>query len=358
MLNMGGPATVPEVGPFLQRLFSDPEIIALGPLQGTLGPFIAKRRTPRIEKQYEEIGGSPIRRWTEIQGRGVTERLDKALPALAPFKSYIAFRYAHPLTEETLLEMKRDGVQRAIAFSQYPQYSCTTAGSSMNHLWRELRRLGMEQDFQWSVIDRWPVHPGYVSAIVKLVQEGLDRFPADVRSQVPIVFSSHGLPQKIIERGDQYAQEVAGTVQAVMQKLEYSNPYIHAWQSKVGPLPWLVPKTEKVLEGLGKQGFKNVLVAPVGFTSDHVETLFELDIEYKESAMKAGIERFERAASLNDEPLFIDALADVVKTHIESGQVSTNQYRINCAYCVNRTCRSVVNPIKPYSNLRTEFGFK
>jgi ferrochelatase len=219
MLNMGGPNNLEEVGPFLKNLFSDGEIITLGPLQDILGPLISSRRTPAITEQYRSIGGrSPIRTWTEEQGRGMVERLDKISPDTAPHKAYTMFRYAAPLTEETLLEMKRDGVERVVAFSQYPQFSCTTTGSSLNHLWRELKRLNLGEQFQWSVLDRWPTHPGFLKALEQRVQAGLDDFDENVRDRVVVVFSAHSLPMKVVNRGDQYVPEVAATANAVMER--------------------------------------------------------------------------------------------------------------------------------------------
>lgn len=145
------------------------------PFQSFLAPFIAKRRTPKIEAQYAQIGGgSPIKSWTKIQGDGMAKLLDELSPATAPHKAYTAFRYAKPLTEDCLAEMKADGVKRAIAFTQYPQYSCSTTGSSLNELWRELVRgpadgtgkeLGKPAEdlgIEWSVIDRWGLHPGFI----------------------------------------------------------------------------------------------------------------------------------------------------------------------------------------------------
>jgi ferrochelatase len=163
---------IPEVHPFLSRLFHDHDLIPL-PFQRFLAPWIAKRRTPQIEKQYEEIGGgSPIRRWTSTQGKLMTELLDEMCPATAPHKAYIAFRYADPLTEDCLEEMRQDGVERAIAFTQYPQYSCSTTGSSINELHRVLKKEAADdakkgskegvpekKAIEWSVIDRWPTQP-------------------------------------------------------------------------------------------------------------------------------------------------------------------------------------------------------
>lgn len=353
MMNMGGPSTQEEVGPFLHNLFSDGEIITLGPLQNTLGPFIANRRTPKIQEQYAEIGGgSPIGKWTKIQGEGMVKLLDELSPETAPHKAYTCFRYAAPLTEETLSEMKADGVTRAIAFSQFPHFSCTTSGSSLNHLWRELRRLDMGEDFKWSVLDRWPEHPGFIQAVSDNIKEGLKQFPEEVRDEVAIVFSAHSVPMKVVNRGDQYVTEVASTVQQVMKSLEFSNRYILAWQSKVGFLPWMGPSTSEVIKGYGRQGHRYVMAVPIAFTSDHIETLFEIDIEYKEEAEEAGIEMFKRAPSLNDSPVFQEALADLVANHIKSGQVATPQYGINCAGCTNASCRIIMNPIAPYNRHR------
>lgn len=349
MLNMGGPSDQEEVGPFLSNLFADGEIITLGPLQNTLGPWIANRRTPKIQEQYAEIGGgSPIGKWTKIQGQGMVEELDRLHPETAPHKFYVAFRYANPLTEDALTQMKADGVTRAVAFSQFPQFSCTTSGSSMNHLWRELRRLDMGDDFQWSVMDRWPTHPGFIEAVADNIREGLKQFPEDVRDEVSILFSAHSVPMKVVNRGDQYISEVAATVQHVMKDINFSNRYVLAWQSKVGFLPWMGPSTSDVIKGYGRQGHRYVMVVPIAFTSDHIETLFEIDIEYAEEAHEAGIEMFKRAPSLNGSKKFQAALGEIVADHLASGEACSPQYAINCSGCVNSSCRIIVNPVAPY----------
>lgn len=152
---------VADTNDFLTRLFSDKDLIPL-PFQDYLAPLIARRRTPQIEDQYEKIGGgSPILKWTRAQGKGMTSILDELSPETAPHKAYVAFRYARPLSEECLAEMRKDGVTRAVAFTQYPQYSCSTTGSSLNEMYRKLKTEG-GQGIQWSVIDRWPTHPGLV----------------------------------------------------------------------------------------------------------------------------------------------------------------------------------------------------
>lgn len=345
MLNMGGPNDLDEVGPFLGRLFGDKEIINLGPLQPVLGPYIVNRRTPKIKEQYKEIGGrSPIRMWTDEQGKGMVAHLDQLSPETAPHKAYTMFRYAAPLTEETLLQMKADGVKRAVAFSQYPQFSCTTTGSSLNHLWRELRRLDMGEDFEWSIIDRWPTHEGFLDALEDRIRCGLESFDEDVRDRVVVMFSAHSLPMSVVNRGDQYVPEVNATAHAVMTRLNFSNRYVVAWQSQVGPSAWMGPKTEDVIKGLAKQAHKHVLAVPIAFTSDHIETLFEIDVEYAEEAEELGID-FRRSESLNASPLIMKAQADIVAQHLQTGEVCTPQYNMNCAGCVNPTCRTLLNPV-------------
>lgn len=152
---------MPETHDFLKNLFSDGDLIPL-PFQSVLAPLIARRRTPQIEKQYTDIGGgSPILKYTRLQGERMAALLDELHPATAPHKAYVAFRYAQPLTEQAAREMKADGVTRAVAFTQYPQYSCSTTGSSLNELYRK-GKAGELGQIEWSVIDRWGTHPGFI----------------------------------------------------------------------------------------------------------------------------------------------------------------------------------------------------
>jgi ferrochelatase len=345
MMNLGGPATLDEVEPFLLELFADREIIQL-PLQRWLGPFIARRRTPKVRNLYAGIGGgSPILRYTEAQGRGMVDRLNRLSPETAPHKFYVAFRYTHPRSEDALRAMRADGVERAVAFTQYPQFSCSTTGSSLNELWRAAARSSLRDAFEWSVIDRWPVHPGFVDAMTETVREGMELFePAD-REQVLILFSAHSLPLDVIDRGDSYPQEVGASVQRVVEQLGRSNPYILAYQSDVGPVRWLGPSTAQVLSRLGARGHRHVLVVPIAFTSDHIETLSELDREYGEVAHRAGITHYKRAPALNDRPLFLDGLAQIVKEHLASGLAHSSQYLTRCAGCTNPQCRNILNPV-------------
>ena len=348
MMNLGGPKDLSEVEPFLLELFADREIIQL-PMQDQLGPFIARRRVKGVQKNYEDIGGgSPILEWTELQGRGMCERLDELSPETAPHKFYVAFRYINPRSEDALQAMKRDGVKRAVAFTQYPQFSCATTGSSLNELWRAARRLDLQNEFEWSVIDRWPTESTFVDAMAQTVRDGLSQFSEQDREDALILFSAHSLPMSIINRGDAYPLEVSATIHEVMKRLNYSNEYLLSYQSEVGPVPWLGPSTEKVIEQLGEKKRRNVLVVGIAFTSDHIETLHELDIEYGELAHEAGITNYKRAPALNGMPLFQDALANIVAQHLASGEACSPLYGLRCPGCVNPQCRNILNPVAPY----------
>lgn len=230
-LNMGGPSTLDEVGDFLSRLFvsiadvpeplgdanlpqADGDLIPLGRLQNYLGPLISKRRTPKIQKQYDAIGGgSPIRKWSEYQSSEMCKILDKISPETAPHKPYVAFRYADPLTEEMYTQLLKDGFGngrggRAVAFTQYPQYSCSTTGSSLNELWKWRHRLegktnkeSGDGSITWSVIDRWPVHSGLVEAFAQNIEAKLAEYPEERRKDVVLLFSAHSLPMSVVNRG-------------------------------------------------------------------------------------------------------------------------------------------------------------
>lgn len=231
---MGGPSTVDEVGGFLSRLFvsittvsdlitatnrllqADADLIPLGRLQNYIGPFIATRRTPKIKEQYAAIGGgSPIRKWSEHQCEEMCKILDQVSPETAPHKPYVAFRYANPLTEEMYKRLLADGFGngkggRAVAFTQYPQYSCSTTGSSLNELWKWRQRLegkadladeGSDGSINWSVIDRWPTHPGLVEVFASNIEKTLAEYPEERRKDVVLLFSAHSLPMSVVNRG-------------------------------------------------------------------------------------------------------------------------------------------------------------
>ncbi|KZZ94188.1 ferrochelatase precursor [Moelleriella libera RCEF 2490] len=348
-LNMGGPARTDEVGDFLSRLFSDGDLIPLGRLQGYLGPLLSKRRTPMIQSQYAAIGGgSPIRKWSEYQCAEMCKILDKVSPETAPHKPYVAFRYANPLTEEMYHQLFADGFGngkggRAVAFTQYPQYSCSTTGSSLNELWKWRHRLENKHvnetgagTITWSVIDRWPVHAGLIEAFAQNIEAKLAEFPQERRRDVVLLFSAHSLPMSVVNRGDPYPAEVAATVYNVMQRLNFSNPYRLCWQSQVGPSAWLGPQTSTTVEQYIAKGQKDMVLIPIAFTSDHIETLYELDHEV--IGESGHTETIKRVDSLNGSRVFIDALADIAKSHLESGIACSRQMGLRCPSCKSERC--------------------
>lgn len=322
LMNMGGPAKVSETYDFLLRLFSDKDLIPLGPFQEYTAKFIAWRRYKTIEEHYEEIGGgSPILKYSEAQAQGACEILDKVHPSTAPHLPYVAFRYARPLTEETYQKMLDDGITRAIAFSQYPQYSFSTTRSNVNELHKRAKELDPEGKIQWSYIQRWPTHKSFINTTARHIRNELEKFPAEHRKEVMILFSAHSLPMTVVNTGDPYVAEVCASAYAVMQKLQFYNPYRVTWQSQVGPQPWLGAQTQRAIQTLEKQpDYKGVVVVPIAFTSDHIETLHEIDIEMREEVKRPELLR--RSESLNGDPEFIQGLADMVVEHLDSDEAS------------------------------------
>lgn len=341
LLTMGGPQDQAAVGPYLRRLFLNHEIMQM-PAQRFLGPMVAKVRSPHVRELYRTIGGgSPLYRWTREQADEIARQLDVRSPETAPHRGYVAFRYTDPLTEEALREMHADGVRRAVAFVQFPQYSCATSGASLNELWREAARIGLADAFDWSVLDRWSTHPSYIKALASTITDGLAEFAPEDRDEVLILFSAHSLPAKAVDRGDPYPQEIGATVRAVLDTARVSNRYLLTYQSKVGPLPWQGPNTVKSLIGVAERGVRRVLVVGISFTADHIETLSEVDIELAETAEKAGIAEFRRAPALNARPDFLGALVDITAEHLAGTDRCSTQYPLRCPQCVNPDCRLI-----------------
>ncbi|SCU84153.1 LAMI_0C06458g1_1 [Lachancea mirantina] len=323
-MNMGGPSTVNETRDFLYQLFADNDLIPISrKYQPTIAKYISKFRSPKIEQQYREIGGgSPIKKWSELQAKRVCEILDEKCPESAPHKPYVAFRYARPLTGETYKRMLNDGVRRAIAFSQYPQFSYSTTGSSINELWRQIKKLDPERTINWSVIDRWPTNEGLVKAFAENITSKLQEFPEDIRKKVVLLFSAHSLPMDVVNTGDAYPAEVGATVWRVMEKLDFCNPYRLVWQSQVGPKPWLGAQTADAAEWLAPSE-PGLIFIPIAFTSDHIETLHEIDLGViGESPYK---DKLKRCESLNGNENFIEGMAALVEDHLKSGQLYSKQ---------------------------------
>ncbi|KAJ8947143.1 hypothetical protein NQ318_002504 [Aromia moschata] len=340
MLNMGGPERLDQVHDYLFKIMTDRDMIQLPIAQDVLGPWIAKRRTPKVQKMYEEIGGgSPILKWTKLQGKLLCDKLDKESPQTAPHKSYVAFRYVTPFTNDAFTELEKDGVEHAILFSQYPQYSCATAGSSFNEIYRYYKERKFPDHLKLSIIDRWGTHPLLVKCFADLIRKELEQVPEDKKNSVIILFSAHSLPLKTVNRGDAYPSEVGATVQLVMSELNFEYPYQLVWQSKVGPLPWLGPMTDEAIKTYVQQGRKSFIVVPIAFVNEHIETLHELDIDYcKDLAKEVNVDFIRRVPTPNDHPLFIQALSDIVKAHLKRKLPILPKFLTRCPHCVNDNC--------------------
>ncbi|MEH2303656.1 MAG: ferrochelatase [Nostoc sp.] len=311
LLNLGGPDKLEDVGPFLYNLFSDPEIIRLPFrwLQKPLAWFIASRRLKTSQENYKQIGGgSPLRRITEAQGEALKEQLGYLGQEA---NIYVGMRYWHPYTEEAIAQLTQDNIEQLVILPLYPQFSISTSGSSfrlLEKLWQEDPKL---QHIDYTVIPSWYKQPGYLQAMAELIAQELDQFPNP--DDVHIFFSAHGVPKSYVEEaGDPYQQEIEECTALMMQTLNRPNVHTLAYQSRVGPVEWLQPYTEDALKELGAQGVKDLVVVPISFVSEHIETLQEIDIEYREVAEESGIHNFRRVPAPNTHPVFINALADLV----------------------------------------------
>lgn len=320
--NLGGPRNLDDVRPFLLRLFSDREIIRLpggAAGQGLLARLIVRARLRSVQRNYASIGGgSPIYRHTASQLSGVARRLaDRTGRAVRP---YIAFRYSEPTSEDALRAMARDGVREVVVLTLYPHYSTATTGSSLRELDRALHRTGLATRFQLRAVDRWYDHPGYIEALARRVREALETWPPERRGSVVLLFSAHSLPLSFVAAGDPYPAHIAATVSAVVERLGEDAPPRRelAYQSQTGPVRWLEPRTEHLLAQLGREGVRDVLLVPVSFVSDHIETLYEVDQLFAAAARRAGITTFRRTRSLNDDPWFLDALADLAGAALDA----------------------------------------
>lgn len=303
LLNMGGPEKPEDVRPFLYNIFSDREIIRLGPafLQKPLAWLIARKRAPKSMAIYARIGGgSPITEITRAQQRA----LEKLLNDAGDFVVTTAMRYWHPTTKEALSRLKQERVNSLVALSLYPHFSCATSGSSLN----ELRRCLLDEPITEHIteIDSWPDHPGYIACLADKINRGLNLFTDE---PVELVYSAHSLPVSFIAEGDPYVEHLQRTIRAVERIT--GKPGRICYQSRSGPVEWLSPSTPEMIEELGREGCTNILMVPISFVSDHVETLVEINMQYRELAASLSI-RLEITESFNDDPAFIQTLRDIV----------------------------------------------
>ncbi len=271
--------------------------------------MIARARTREVQENYRKIGGgSPIVRWTTLQGAGLVDRL-RARGHDVEFA--LAMRYWNPTTDDALDALEAKKVDRLLALTLYPHYSIATTGSSLAELSRRMKRRGTRLPLD--VIDRWYDHPGYIHALVLPRGPPSRGFPPGITPT--ILVSAHGLPQHFIDAGDPYCDHIEVTMRAVLAQLP-PLPHALAYQSRVGPVPWIGPSTGEMIDRLADSGVKSVLVIPISFVSDHVETLYEVDMLYGDQARAAASPTSAASSRSTTRPLFLDALADLVEPRL------------------------------------------
>ncbi len=306
LFQLGGPDRLEAIEPFLYNLFCDPDIIdfpfaRIG--RKPLAKLISATRAKKVQHHYAVIGGgSPIRRLTERQARALEARLQRnGIDA----RCFVAMRYWHPFIKEAIAQLRSAQCEQVVLLPLYPQYSATTTGSSLNEWRRQFR-----DKLPVYCVENFYRNQLYLESVVEKIEDALVRFRRPERAE--LVFSAHSVPVAVVEKGDHYQRQIEETVELVMQRGGWRNRYRLCYQSKVGASKWLQPSLRTTLRELAVEGAKDVCVVPISFVSDHVETLGEIDHGAREFAARLGIEQFEMTVGLNDSPMFIAALAELV----------------------------------------------
>lgn len=315
LLSEGGPAERGDVERFLYDRYMDPAAFDL-PLRGYLrhraAQLLARVGAPRVGRGYELIGGaSPLIRHTKDQSRALQARLNARAKSGTPFRVYIAMRHGPLRTEGAVRRMAEDGVTKVVLVPLNPQYSSTTTGSALAY-WDALETTGQIPQLPSSLVPEYATHPKYVRALRDRVEEGLQRFPREVRAGVPVVFVAATASRKAHLRSkDPYCCLVHATVDAVLGDGAQPGRAIRvAFHSEMIPGRGIRPDLVEVLETLADEGHSEVLVVPIGGVCDHVDTAYGLDVSMRARAVELGFASYEVASSLNCHPLLIDALAD------------------------------------------------
>jgi len=349
LLNLGGPETGDDVEEFLFNLFADPDIIRLpgplSPLQNVIAYIISKRRAPKSRAAYESIGGgSPILKYSNAQKdllcKNIKERYD------IDVKAYIGMRYWKPFTEEALDQIQKDKINALVILPLYPQFSISTSGSSLRILQEQFAKNPQYYgNMVHTVVPSWYDRPGYVKAMAGLIKNELDSFSPEELAEAGddecarhILFSAHGVPASYIEAGDPYQRQIQDCVSKISDALPGVDEgvKIHlSYQSRVGPIEWLRPYTDDVLPELGQKGVKNLVVVPISFVSEHIETLEEIDIEYRELAEESGIKNWRRCPALNTDETFIGDMADMVVEALSEPSLTVTEA------CIANNCGDV-----------------
>jgi ferrochelatase len=317
LFQLGGPDSLEAIESFLYNLFCDPDIIDF-PFariaRQPLARMIAMRRARHVAHHYAEIGGkSPILEFTRRQA----EALEDELRAEFDARVVVAMRYWHPFTEQAVAELAAHAPEEVVLLPLYPQYSKTTTGSSINEFNRRFH--ANEWGARVHVVTEFYQNEAYLEAVTAAIEASLRHFenPADV----DMVFSAHSVPTAVVEQGDPYQRQIEHTVDLVWERGRWPGRRHLCYQSKVGASKWLRPSMHETVKSLGEAGSRNVLVVPISFVSDHVETLHEINIAHREQARRLGIENYRMMPGLNDSPDFITALAGLVRSRVGAPQL-------------------------------------
>jgi len=307
-INMGGPRALADVYGFMHNLFNDVHIIDMSqPLRTLIAHMICVARVPSVKKNYADIGNeSPIFCWTEQQGDLAVKQLTKIYSNISFHQGY---SYAAPFIQSAIDELAAANYAKIVIVPLYPYFSIATLGSMYSDI--ETARRKNQLGDKLLIVPPFCEKPLYLQGTVELLKEALTQI--DPSQPFRVVFTAHSLPvSSIVVKGDPYRQQVERTYKAILKQVKIEQSTL-AFQSKIGPVEWMGPSTVKTVEETGQSGFKQIIVMPLGFTCDHIETLHELDIELKEIAHESGIETFVRGKVFNDHPLFIELLAECIE---------------------------------------------
>ena len=316
LFQLGGPDSLEAVEPFLYNLFCDPDIIDLPGaflFRKALARIVSSRRTPKVQNLYRNIGGkSPILEQTQLQAESLKQSLNKQAYDV---DVHIAMRYWHPMTEAVVKKLIQNKTREVVLLPLYPHYSKATTGSSMNEWDRISKRLGY-RPVSTKRIERYFDHPLYIEAMVEQINAAFLRIPQEERTKVQFVFSAHGIPLSFVRAGDPYPEHIKRTYELIVKRGGWNLPHHLCFQSKVGPQQWLEPSLTHTIEELAQKGASHLVIIPIAFVTEHIETLSEINIEAREEAESLGVLRFETMPALIDNKKFIQCLTDLVVQHL------------------------------------------
>jgi ferrochelatase len=317
LFQLGGPDSLEAIEPFLYNLFMDPDIIDFPGAffaRKPLAKFISSRRSMKVAENYKQIGGkSPI--------LDLTQRQASALESVLRLQNinarvFIAMRYWHPMIDEVVQKIKADGFEQVILLPLYPQFSQATTLSSMNEWKHQTKKHGCVTPIK--LVCCYPTQPLFVEALMENINSAVGRFHKIASTDIDLIFSAHGVPLSYIKRGDPYQLQIEETVRCIVERGKWNSPSTLCYQSKVGPMKWLKPSLMEKVEHLAGKDRKHLLVIPVAFVTDHIETLHEINIDVRRHAMAHGVQQFELMPALNDHPKFIQCLAELVQAQLVS----------------------------------------